>query len=293
MPAPARRVAVVTDSASCVPAADRERLQIGVVPYRLSWGRESYQDLLDIGPEEFYERFLAGPPFPTTSTPTPKDYAEAFGEAAKDRRGIVYVHVPARLTSSVNVARIGAREVGVRVAFVDAGTAGTPEGFVVLAASRAAHRGDDLDTVEKVAEDAARRVGMYVFLDTLEHLKRGGRIGEAAAVVATRLNIRALLRVADGRIRFVTARHSRQAATEALLSAVKAEVGDDPLRVGVLHGACRDEAEALAERLPGLLNVRHLGIAELTPVMGAHAGPGTLGIGYERLVPDATDGADA
>ena len=194
MPAPARRVAVVTDSASCVPAEQRERFGIGVVPYRLSWGRESYQDLLNIGPEEFYERFLAGPPFPTTSTPTPKDYAEGFGKAA---------------------------------------------------------------------------------------------------VLATRLNIRALLRVADGRIRFVTARQSREAATDALLAAVQAEVGDDPLRVGVLHGACRDEAEALAERLPGLLNVRHLGIAELTPVMGAHAGPGTLGIGYERLVPYATDGADA
>jgi len=163
---------------------------------------------------------------------------------------------------------------------------------VVLAAARAAHDGADLDAAARVAEDTARRVGLFAFLDTLEHLKRGGRAGEAGAILATRLHIRALLRVADGRIRFVTARRSREAATEAMLSAVQAEVGEDPLRVGVLHGACPREAEALAARLPAMLNVRHLYVAELTPVMGAHAGPGTLCIGYERLIPDTVEGGD-
>lgn len=282
-----RTVAVITDSASCVPTDVRQRLGIRVVPFRLAWGVTSYRDLLDMSSEEFYRRFLAGPPFPTTSTPTLGDFVRAFEEAAREASGVVYIHVPARLTSAAYVAGLAAREVDLPVRLVDAGTAGTPEGFVVTAAARAARAGADLDAVVETAERIAKRVGMYVFLDTMEHLKRGGRVGEAAAKVGTRLRIRALLCVADGRVRFVTARRSRAAATEALLDAVQARIGDDPVRIGILHGACLKEAEALSERVRRRLNVRELHLAELTPVMGAHAGPGTLGIGWERLLDDS------
>jgi len=278
------RIAIVTDSASCLPAEVRQELGIRVVPFRLAWGDETYRDLLDISPSQFYQRFLAGPPYPTTSTPSPGDYLAAFQEEARDADGIVYVHVPARLTSAARVARLAAREVDRPVRLVDAATAGTPEGFVVVAAARAAAQGDDLEGVVRVARRVAQRAGMYVFLDTLEHLQRGGRLGEVAFRAGTRLGIRALLRLAGGRLRFVTARRSRAAATAALLEALRAEVGDDPLRVGVLHGACEDEAQALAQTVRERVCVRELHIAELTPVMGAHAGPGTLGIGYERLV---------
>ena len=281
-----RRIAVLSDSASCLSEEVRQRLGIRVVPFWLAWGQDVYRDLLDISPAAFYRRFLAGPPYPTTSTPTLGDFLAAYQDAAREADGIVYVHVPARLTSAASVARLASRDVDVPVRLVDAHVPGTPEGFVVLAAAELAAQGADLQAVVAGARAAARRVGMYVFLETLEHLRRGGRVGEIAFRAGTRIGIRALLRLVDGRVRPVTARRSRGAITEAMLEALCDEVGDAPLRVGVLHAACEDDAHDLAELVHQRCCVRELHVAELTPVMGAHSGPGTLGIGYERLPTD-------
>jgi DegV family protein with EDD domain len=275
-----KTVAIVTDSAACVPPALAQEYGIQVVPYQLVWDGQVYWDGQDLTPSEFYRRFRTSSTYPTTATPTMGQFIAAYRRAAEQAQAIVAIFVAETLTSTIRLARQAAQEVDIPVRIVDPHTAATPEGFIVLAAARAAQQGASPDEVVALAESYRGRVGMFFAMETLEHLHRGGRIGQAATLLGARLRIQPVLTLADGQVKPVTIMRSRQRALERLVEETAKVVGTRPIRASVFHADVAEEAQQLAERVQRAFRCIEFFISEFTPVMGAHTGPGIIGIGY-------------
>jgi len=163
---------------------------------------------------------------------------------------------------------------------VDSRTGAIAEGFVALAAARAATAGGSLEEVATAAEAAVPRVGLFITLETLEYLHRGGRIGEAAALVGSRLRIHPILYLAEGRVKVAGVTRNRHKAVEQMLDLMAERVGERPMCVSVFHADARQEAERLEARVCSRFDCQEFYITEFTPVMGAHTGPGAIGLAF-------------
>lgn len=281
---PKARVAVVTDSAACVPAHLVEEYGIHVVPFELVWDGQSYRDGVDIAPAEVYRRLREGKSWPTTSQPSLGDFATLYTQLSQEVEGIVSIHIPDTLSGTLQAARLAAEQVNasVPIRIVDAGTAAIAEGFVVLAAARAAAAGASLDEVVAAAESVIPRVGLFATLETLEHLQRGGRVGEAAALLGSRLHLHPILYLAEGRVKMAGVTRSRRKALEEIVNLMAQRVGTHPLCVSVFHADAPEDVEYLRREINARFNCREFYITEFTPVMGAHTGPGTVGLAFCR-----------
>ncbi len=273
-------VSVVTDSAACIPPDLRREYHIHVVPYQLIWNDQVYLDGRDLTPVEFYRRFRASSTYPTTATPTLGQCIEVFEQAAEVADTVVGIFVAANLTATMSVARRAAQEIAKPVHVVDAQTAASAQAFLVLKAARAAAAGATAEQVLRVVEESRPRTGMYFAFETLEHLHRGGRIGQAATLLGARLRIQPVLTLTGGQVRPVSVARTRQRALDRVLREVQAAVGENPARAAVFHADVPEEAEQMAERVQSMLRCVEFFISEFTPVMGAHTGPGVLGVAY-------------
>jgi DegV family protein with EDD domain len=275
-----RPVAVVTDSAACVPPALVRELGIGVVPFQLIWDGETYEDGRDLPPDEFYRRFRASSTYPTTSTPALGQYVKAYAHAAETAAAVVAICVSGRLTSSYSLAQQAAREAALPVHVVDSTTATSAQAFIVLEAARAARAGATLEQTIAAAESARRRVGLHFAFETLEHLRRGGRLGEAATLLGARLNLQPIMTLGGGVVRPVGVTRTRQRALDRVLDEVRRRVAGRRIRASVFHADVLDEAQQMADRIQREFDCIEFFIAEFTPVMGAHTGPGVIGAAY-------------
>ena len=163
---------------------------------------------------------------------------------------------------------------------IDANAAAGAQAFVALAAARAAEAGSDLEQVVSVAEECTKHVGMYAAIETLEHLRRGGRIGQAATLVGSRLRIQPVMTLIEGEVRVVGVTRSRQRAKDCILDELAQRVGESPIRASVFHADVAEEAAQLAEQVQQRFDCTEFFISEFTPVMGAHTGPGTIGVAF-------------
>jgi len=273
-------VAVVVDSGSGIPPALAKEYDIQVVAHQLVWDGQVYLDGEDLTADVLYRRMRADRTYPTTTAPTLGQFLSAYQRAAQSATGIVSIHVAETLTSTVGLARQAAQQAEVPVRVVDSRTAATPQAFIALEAARAARSGASLDEVAAVAEACRARVGMFCALETLEHLRRGGRIGRAAILLGARLSIQPVVAVRDGQVLPVgVARTRRRALDQVLAETIKA-VGNRRTQLAAFHGDALDEALELAERAREVLDCSDFFVAEFTPVMGAHAGPGVVGLAY-------------
>jgi DegV family protein with EDD domain len=220
----------------------------------------------------------------STSRPTPGEFAAAYrGTGASC---IVSVHLSAELSGTYDAAVLAAAEVaddGIEVRVLDSGTIAMGLGFAVLAAARAARDGAGVDEVEKAARDVSSVTDVLFYVDTLEHLRRGGRIGAAAALVGTALAVKPLLHVTGGRIAPLEKVRTASKALARLEDLAVERAGDGPVDVAVHHLAAAEKASALSDRLlariPGLDSVH---VSEVGAVVGAHVGPGLLGVVVSR-----------
>ena len=276
-----QKVAIVTDSAAGIPPALLRQYGIRVVPYLLTWDGVTYLDGVDMTAQAFYERFSISPNYPTTAQPTPTSFLEVYRAALDEAEEVVSIHICERLTSAIRVARLVAQEVAPeRIHVVDALTAAAAQGFVVLGAARAAADHRSAAEVIAAAEACTQRVGLLVTMKTLEHLRRGGRLGQAAVLLGSRLNVQPVLTVMDGQVRPIGITRSREQAKERVLAELRRRSGGAPLRVSVCHANALDEAEEMVQRVQKRFPCIELFISEFTPVMGAHTGPGLIGVGY-------------
>ncbi|MGQ9553722.1 MAG: DegV family protein [Anaerolineae bacterium] len=278
------RVAVVTDSAACVPSELVREYQIHVVPFELALDGRRYRDGIDLTPGEFYRLLRQATSWPTTSVPPLGSFAAIYAELGKEAEGIISIHVAAEFSSTVQVARLAARLVSsVPVRVIDSRSGAIAEGFVVLAAASAAVAGASLDKVVAAAEAAIPRVGLFSTLETLQYLHRGGRIGEAAALLGSCLHTHPVLELASGHVKVVGVTHGRRQALERIVEAIAERVSGQPACISAFHADASVDLAWLEARLRALPGCREFYATEFTPIMGAHTGPGAVGAAYWLL----------
>ncbi len=280
----AGRVAVVTDSTAYLPEGLADRLGITVIPLQVVLGGVAGAEGSDVTPADVADALARWVPV-STSRPTPADFAGAYRSVLDaGAAGVVSLHLSSELSGTWDAARLAAKEVGddmIRV--VDSRSAAMGLGFPVLAAAEAAREGGSLENVYAAAVRTEERTSTLFYVDTLEYLRRGGRIGAARALLGTALSVKPILHVDDGRIvplEKVRTASKGVARLEAL--AVQA-AGEDEVDVAVHHLKAADRAATLAERLRTRLPRLHtLYESEIGAVVGAHVGPGVLGVVVAR-----------
>ncbi len=274
-------VAVVTDSTAYLPVGVAAQRGIRVVPLEVRLGDRVGREGVDIDAAAVSAALADRHLIVQTSRPPPAEFATTYRAALADgAAGVVSVHLSRDLSGTWDAARLAAQEVGVdRVRVVDSRATAMGLGYAVLAAADAAESGADAAGVEEAAADVAGRCRVFFCVDTLDRLRRGGRIGAAAALVGGALAVKPLLHVAQGRIvPLERVRTTARAAQRMVELAVRA-AGDGPADLAVHHLGAAERAEELAERLRERLpRAARLLVSEVGAVIGAHAGTGLLGI---------------
>ncbi len=269
-------VKIVTDSVADLPPQVVEELGITVIPLNVRFGTEVYRDGIDLTAEQFYHKLQHSKDLPVTSVPTPASFAEAYDKLAEETDEILVIIVSAKLSATYEVAlqSIGLMKRKCRVEVIDSLSATMAEGFIVMKAAQAANAGASLDEVIDVARKTIPRVGFLAAFDTLEYLRRGGRIGRAQVFLTSVLKINPLITLKDGLVEPAGKTRSRAKAIDRLYDFATGYSYIEEMAVE--DTACPDEADELAQRLSSKFPREHIYRSKMTPVIGTHTGPGLL-----------------
>jgi len=278
------RVAIVTDSSACVPKEVIKQYGIHILPLILIFEDRSYRDGVDITAQEFYELLKKAKKVPTTSSPSPGEYFEAFREVAKQASDILCITLPPHLSmafDSATQAREMARESipHVNITIFPSRSAALAEGFIAQAAARAAASGKDLSQVVQAARDMMDRANAIAALDTLYYLAKGGRIPKAAAWAGSLFKIKPILD-ATGDVRLLERCRTRKRAMQRLLYIMRQRSGGKPICVNLMHAGVPEEAERLKADILSQFDCVEFYVTDFTPVIGTHTGPGSIGLSF-------------
>jgi DegV family protein with EDD domain len=277
-------VAIVTDSTAYIPTVLKEQLKITVVPLTLIWGNETYEDGVDIMPDDFYRRLANSKEFPTTSQPSTLSMKNAFEELLAKGLDVLGIFISSRLSGTVQSAlqaRDSMQKGQDKIAILDSLATTMALGWPVLTAARAAEAGENLLECQKLAEKARDQTGVMFVVNTLEFLRRGGRIGGAQAMLGTMLNVKPLLELQDGRIESVEKIRTKGKALDRMLDLTEEKIsGRIPVRLATVHANAEAEALSLLERARQRFHPIESLHSPLSPVIGAHTGPGTVALAY-------------
>jgi DegV family protein with EDD domain len=269
-------VRVVTDSACDLPDELLVELGVGLVPLRIRFGAEEFIDRVELSTKEFWTRCRSYDGLPETSAPSPGQFQEAYESMVKDgASGIVCVCLSSKMSATIEAARQAAPAAGVPVRVVDSRSITLGEGLVVLEAVDAAAKGAAVDEVAAAAEEAARRVRFFGVIDTLENLKRGGRIGGAQALVGSLLKVKPVIKLEEGVVEEEAKTRTRSKSLQYLADRVR-EAGAIS-RLGVM-GADAPDLDGFLAMLEGVHPSDKVLIGDIGPVIGTHAGPGAIGV---------------
>ena len=276
------KVAIVTDSTAYIPKDLVEKYPVRVIPLFLHWGEETYLDGVDIQPHEFYSRLKQSTTNPTTSQPTPAAFKEVFGEFLDGGYEIINILISSKLSGTVDSAiQAKAFFPDAPIEIIDSQSTAMAMGFQVLAVTRAAADGASLAECKTLAEKAITRTGVVFAVDTLEFLHRGGRIGGGARFLGTALKMKPILELREGRVESVERVRTRKKSLDRLVELVEERTsGHTPIRLAALNAASPDDARWLMEQTSQRLNPAEMVFSEVSPVIGTHAGPGTVAIAY-------------
>jgi DegV family protein with EDD domain len=279
-----RKVAIITDSTAYLPDDLIHELSIHVVPQVLIWGDQTFQDGVDILPDEFYKRLSSAKVMPSTSQVAIVDMRAVYEKLLDEGHDVLGIFISAKLSGTMQSA-IQARELLPKatqhIAIVDSNSTSMAMGFHVLQAARAAREGASLWDCTKLAEDARSHTGVYFVVDTLEFLRRGGRIGGAQALLGSALNIKPLLELRDGRIESVEKVRTKKKALERMVELVVHSVqGRTPVRLASLHANSSDDAHTVLDEAASRLQPVEKLFTSVSPVVGTHSGPGTVGLAF-------------
>jgi len=273
------RVAVVTDSTAYLPADLVDRYRLTVVPLQVVVGGRSLAEGVEVTSAEVAAALREWRPV-TTSRPAPQTFVETYRRLGVPE--IVSVHLSADLSGTVDAARVAAKEVaadGVSVVVVDSRSLGMGLGLTARAAAEAVEQGADAEAAARLARRYALEVGIWLYVDTLDYLRRGGRVGAASAMVGSALAVKPLLHLADGRLEPLERVRTASRALARLEELAVRAAGDGPVDLAVQHLAASDRAREMAERLLRRVpQVRSMTVSEVGAVVGAHVGPGMLGV---------------
>jgi DegV family protein with EDD domain len=273
------RVAVVTDSTAYLPADVAAELGVHVVPLRVSLGARTASDGLDVTPAEVVAALRAKVTV-TTSRPSPAQFANVYQQCLDDgASNIVSVHLSAALTGTSEAATLSAQDDGYGVVRVDDSRSTAMElGCAVQAAAVRAAAGGSPAAVQEAATDTVDRTRTLFYVDTLEYLRRGGRVGAASALLATSLSVKPLLQMVEGQIVALEKVRTSAKALARLVQLTVHAAGTGPVDLAVHHLGAAERAEQVAAQLrAGIADLQQLHVSELGPVLSAHLGPGVIG----------------
>jgi DegV family protein with EDD domain len=275
-------IAIVTDSTAYMPPELLEQYGIFVVPNVVNWGTQTFRDGVDIGSKAFFERLKKDPVLPTTAVASIGEFRDIYAKAAEKAEAVVGVHLSAKLSGTYSAAvQAGKLLIGKQVEVIDSNATAMAMGFVVLAAARAAQAGKSFEDVVQAARETVPHVGVVFTVETLEFLRRGGRIGGAAAFMGSLLDMKPILDLRDGRVEAMErVRTKRKAVDRVMDIIVERAAGKSPIRLATLHANAPEEAAALLEKCKQRLGAVEAIMCEVSPTVAVHAGPGTVGLAY-------------
>jgi DegV family protein with EDD domain len=276
------KVALVTDSTAYLPPEIVDQYKITVLPQVLIWGDQTFRDGIDIQPDEFYQRLENTEVMPSTSQALPADFEKVFRQLLDQDKHVLAVLLSEKLSGTMSSAYQAVENFpGAPVEIVDSHSTAMAMGFQILQAARAAEDGASLAECKALAEKARQYTGLFVTLNTLEFLHRGGRIGGGARFLGTALNLKPILELKEGRLEAVERVRTRGKALNRLVELVEERVnGRRPLRVASLHAKAAEDAQGLLDNLNNRLEIDEIVISTVSPVVGTHVGPGTVGLAF-------------
>lgn len=283
-------VIVVTDSCASVPEPIAAGLGIGVVHYYVHSARGTLRDNLDMSGDEFYTWLKTAPEWPTTANPSAGEYLEVFREASRRGDGVVAVSITGTgsggFQSALLARRLAETELpGFPIEVVDTAQVAMAHGWAVIQAARAAIKGLSLAEVAGVARSVAGQAFVGFTNDTLEYLQRGGRIGKVTSMVGDMLNIKPVIGMRGGMPSPLAVARSRSAAYRRIVALALNRIPEgSTIRAALMHVAAREEVEKFRALLEEHYTVIEWVVAQLSPALGVHSGPGTVGI---AIIPDA------
>lgn len=278
------KFAIVTDSTSYIPSEVVQKHGITVAPQVLIWDNQTYRDGIDIQPTEFYSRLKTAKVMPSTSQVSPATMQEIFQGLVDKGMPVLGIFISSKLSGTLQSA-IQAKDMmgsaGEKVTLVDSQSTAMGLGFQAIAAARAAEAGASIEETAALASSAHERTGVFFAVATLEFLHRGGRIGGAQRFIGSALNLKPILAVKDGKVEGIERIRTKSKAHERVLELVAEQVkGKSNIRLATLHANSADDAKNLLDRAVAELSPVETLFTEVSPVVGTHAGPGTVGLAY-------------
>ncbi len=275
------KVAIVTDSTSCLTPELISKYNIHVIPLLVNWDDQSLKDGIDITADQFYNRLSTSQSMPATSQPSAGEFVELYEEVAKTAESIVSIHISSDLSGTFQSATAAKDMVEIPVELVDSRTAATPLGMMVIEAAKALEDGADAAGAAAAAKALVGKANIYFVVDTLEFLHRGGRIGGASRLIGSILSLKPILTVQDGKVESHASVRTKKKAMKAVLETVNEKLGgQSPRYIGVIHSAAPAEASKLSALMADQFSGAEIIEADLTPVVGTHVGPGCVGLAY-------------
>ena len=259
-------------------------MPLSIVPLQITINDQNYKDYIEITSEEFYRQIAVAGVNTSTSAPSSAAFEASF---TADKTDVLCITVSSQFSATYDVARMAAdncqsSDPAQRIRLLDSATAGGALGLIALAAARAAKEAETLDRVFEIAQITASRVHFIGTLETVEYLYRGGRIPRVASWAVSVLNIKPVLAInpGEGKIKMMARPRSKRKAIGIILDSIAVNVGDKPLHVIVMHAARLDEATALMAQIQTRFECVESLTGPFTPVIGAHTGPGLLGVAF-------------
>ena len=281
------RVAVITDSSACVPKEIVDQYGIHILPLLLIFEDKSYRDGVDITSQEFYKLLEEAKRLPTSSSPSPGEYLDTFHELGKQTDSILCITLPPHLgmahASAVQAFDMARDKIpNINIEILPSRGPALAQGFIAQAAAQASSLGQDLTGVTQAAKDRMAKVNVFAALDTLYYLAKGGRIPKAAAWAGDLLRIKPILDASDD-VRLFERCRTRKRALQRLLNIMKSRTNGGPICVNLMHANVPKVAEELKLEILSRFECREFYITDFTPVIGAHTGPGSIGISFYAI----------
>jgi DegV family protein with EDD domain len=278
------KIALVTDSTTYMPPELVKKYNISVAPQVLIWGEKTYKDGVDIQSGEFFTRLKTAKEMPTTSQVAVVSFQEIFQDLANKEFEVLALLVSSKLSGTVQSA-VQAKELmgsaGEKVHIVDSQSVAMALGFQVLAVARALEQGASLKEAIALAEKLHERTGIFFAVDTLEFLHRGGRIGGAQRFIGSALNLKPILAIQDGKVEGIERIRTKNKAHDRILELTIEHVNQQsPVHLATLHANAAEDARELLTRAEQALKPVESVFTEVSPTVGTHAGPGTVGLAF-------------
>ncbi|HLH72660.1 MAG TPA: DegV family protein [Chloroflexota bacterium] len=271
-------MAIVTDSTCDLPASVCESLGISVVPLNVRFGEVVYRDGVDLESSQFFKLLANYQELPKTSQPSSGLFEETYASLCAEGKSVVSIHLSSKLSGTLHSAEVArdALRAHCQIEVIDSRSASLGLGLITMAAAELANAGADQRQIVSMIRRLVPNVHILFFVDTLEYLQKGGRIGRASAFLGTLLNIRPILKLEDGEVQPVEKVRTKSKAIDRLVEFVELFPQID--RVGIIHGGLQNEVEMMLRRIESLCPRERILVERYGPAIGTHAGPGGLGV---------------